>query len=264
MKKEVIAPGIIRYSDVLLESDELIDFINNDFMWVPGTAAESRNNKSGYENVRKVNTFTLTDEDGKPPASSLKEWAAKVHWSLSWCQADYTSHYDIDTVQHKNSGYQVLSYGEGDYFSKHTDEIPEQNRKISGVYYVNDDYEGGELYFTEFDIVFKPKAKDYLLFPSIWSYMHIAKPVISGTKNAIVHFIYQVRWSSGYLVCLSRRRTRVRIPYGLRYDIIYIQRQEKMGIPELFDTKLQQEKFAELIAEKVIKKLEEREDNDRA
>lgn len=32
-----------------------------------------------------------------------------------------------------------------------------------------------------------------------------------------------------------------------------------MAIPELFDTKLQQEKFAELIAEKVIQKLQERE-----
>lgn len=36
-----------------------------------------------------------------------------------------------------------------------------------------------------------------------------------------------------------------------------------MGIAELFDTELQKEKFAELIAEKVIKKLEERENNDR-
>jgi hypothetical protein len=36
-----------------------------------------------------------------------------------------------------------------------------------------------------------------------------------------------------------------------------------MGIPELFNTELQQEKFAELIAQKVIEKLnEEKENND--
>jgi hypothetical protein len=36
-----------------------------------------------------------------------------------------------------------------------------------------------------------------------------------------------------------------------------------MGIPELFNTELQQEKFAELIAQKVIEKLnEEKETND--
>lgn len=34
-----------------------------------------------------------------------------------------------------------------------------------------------------------------------------------------------------------------------------------MGIPELFDTKLQQEKFAELVAEKVIAKLLEQKEN---
>lgn len=34
-----------------------------------------------------------------------------------------------------------------------------------------------------------------------------------------------------------------------------------MGIPELFDTKLQQEKFAELVAQKVIEKLTEEKEN---
>lgn len=34
-----------------------------------------------------------------------------------------------------------------------------------------------------------------------------------------------------------------------------------MGIPELFDTKLQQEKFAELVAQKVIEKLNEEKEN---
>jgi hypothetical protein len=34
-----------------------------------------------------------------------------------------------------------------------------------------------------------------------------------------------------------------------------------MGIPELFDTKLQQEKFAEMVAEKVIEKLLEEKEN---
>ena len=190
MEKEIIAPGIVRYANVLPNSEELVSFINDRFEWYPGGAAASRNNKDGYENIRKVSTFMLTDEENSPSSKELTEWATQVHWSLSVCQQDYISYYAIDTIKNINSGYQVLSYGVGDYFSKHTDEIPEQERRISGVYYLNDDYEGGELYFTEFDIAFKPKAKDYLLFPSIWSYMHIAKPVISGTKNAIVHFIY--------------------------------------------------------------------------
>ena len=34
-----------------------------------------------------------------------------------------------------------------------------------------------------------------------------------------------------------------------------------MGIPELFDTQLQQEKFAELVAQKVIEKLKEEKEN---
>ena len=34
-----------------------------------------------------------------------------------------------------------------------------------------------------------------------------------------------------------------------------------MGIPELFDTQLQKEKFAELVAQKVIEKLTEEKEN---
>lgn len=34
-----------------------------------------------------------------------------------------------------------------------------------------------------------------------------------------------------------------------------------MGIPELFDTQLQKEKFAELVAQKVIEKLNEEKEN---
>lgn len=189
MEKEIIAPGIIRYSNVLPNSQELINFINDNFEWYPGSAAASRNDKDGYENIRKVNTFMLTDEKNLPLFKELTEWAAQVHWGLSVCQQDYISHYAIDTIKNVNSGYQVLSYGVGDYFSQHTDEIPEQERRISGVYYINDDYQGGELYFSEFDLLFKPDKNDYLLFPSIWSYMHTARPVTKGVKNAIVHFI---------------------------------------------------------------------------
>ena len=31
------------------------------------------------------------------------------------------------------------------------------HRDLSGIVYVNDDYEGGELYFTALDIAIKPK-----------------------------------------------------------------------------------------------------------
>jgi predicted 2-oxoglutarate/Fe(II)-dependent dioxygenase YbiX len=54
------------------------------------------------------------------------------------------------------------------------------------VLYVNDNYEGGEIYFPRFDLEVKPEAGDLVIFPSTYIYEHASKPIISGTKYAIV------------------------------------------------------------------------------
>lgn len=185
MEKEIIAPGIIVYRNVMPESSELPNLISSSYGWYKGEAAKSRNKKIGYENVRKVKAYQLHDNDDE----KILFWNNLVEEKLGACQKDYIEHYAIDTLSGNNTGYQILQYEPGDYFSEHTDDVPEQPRKISGVYYINDNYVGGELLFTLFNIEFKPKAHDYILFPSIWSYSHIAKQVESGVKNAIVHFL---------------------------------------------------------------------------
>ena len=57
---------------------------------------------------------------------------------------------------------------------------------LSSVGYLNDNYEGGELFFDKLNLKIKPKAGDLYLFPSAYIYSHAAMPVISGTKYSIV------------------------------------------------------------------------------
>jgi predicted 2-oxoglutarate/Fe(II)-dependent dioxygenase YbiX len=57
--------------------------------------------------------------------------------------------------------------------------------------YLNDDYEGGEIEFVNFDIKIKPKAGTLIMFPSNYPYSHIAHPVISGTKYAVSTFLHE-------------------------------------------------------------------------
>jgi predicted 2-oxoglutarate/Fe(II)-dependent dioxygenase YbiX len=60
--------------------------------------------------------------------------------------------------------------------------------------YLNDDYEGGELWFPYLDLTFKAEAGDIVLFPSTYIFAHAAKPVISGTKySAVTMFDYNDR-----------------------------------------------------------------------
>ena len=55
------------------------------------------------------------------------------------------------------------------------------------VVYLNDDYEGGELYFNEFDIKLKPKAGSIVMYPSTFPYTHESLEVLKGRKCLITH-----------------------------------------------------------------------------
>jgi predicted 2-oxoglutarate/Fe(II)-dependent dioxygenase YbiX len=59
---------------------------------------------------------------------------------------------------------------------------PDLEPIMSAVLYLNDDMEGGELHFTEFDIKIKPSAGSIVIFPSVEPYYHRSTPVVSGVK----------------------------------------------------------------------------------
>jgi predicted 2-oxoglutarate/Fe(II)-dependent dioxygenase YbiX len=59
---------------------------------------------------------------------------------------------------------------------------------ISGLFYLNDDYEGGELYFPQHDIKFKPKPGGAYFFPGDKNYLHGVSQITSGTRYVLPFF----------------------------------------------------------------------------
>jgi predicted 2-oxoglutarate/Fe(II)-dependent dioxygenase YbiX len=53
-------------------------------------------------------------------------------------------------------------------------------------FYLNDEYEGGEIEFSRFGLNVKPKANQAIFFPSNYVYNHTVHPVTSGTRYAVV------------------------------------------------------------------------------
>lgn len=53
---------------------------------------------------------------------------------------------------------------------------------IASLFYFNDDYEGGELYFPQHGIEFKPKPRAAYFFPGDRFYAHGVRPVRSGNR----------------------------------------------------------------------------------
>jgi predicted 2-oxoglutarate/Fe(II)-dependent dioxygenase YbiX len=60
--------------------------------------------------------------------------------------------------------------------------------EYAALTYLNDDYEGGEIYFPEYDMEIKPKAGTLVFFPGSDLYMHGVRPITSGTRYAIMTF----------------------------------------------------------------------------
>lgn len=87
-------------------------------------------------------------------------------------------------------------YNKNQIMSKHCDHIVSlfegENRGIpilSIVAVLNDNYEGGEfIMFDDYEIKFK--AGDLIIFPSVFLYPHLVKPVKKGTRYSFVSWAW--------------------------------------------------------------------------
>ena len=59
---------------------------------------------------------------------------------------------------------------------------------LAGLFYINDDYEGGELYFPNQGIQFKPKKGAAYFFPGDRNFIHGITPVESGIRYTVPFF----------------------------------------------------------------------------
>jgi predicted 2-oxoglutarate/Fe(II)-dependent dioxygenase YbiX len=86
----------------------------------------------------------------------------------------------------QDSGYILLEYSEGCFYSQHTDHFLTDPRSISCSLNLNDDYTGGEFTFFDEKISYNLGKGDVLMFPSNFMYPHSIKPILSGTRYSII------------------------------------------------------------------------------
>lgn len=98
---------------------------------------------------------------------------------------DYCKKYNINNLRYWEA-FNFIRYGKGQHFQEHHDHGYSYNCTVSLVTYLNDDYEGGEIFFRLQGINYKPKAGDTVIFPSNFMYPHTAKMVNEGTKYSLV------------------------------------------------------------------------------
>jgi hypothetical protein len=85
-----------------------------------------------------------------------------------------------------DSGYDLLRYSEGGYYTQHTDNYKETPRTLSMSIALNEDFIGGELAFFDREIQIRMDTGSAIVFPSNFMYPHEVMPVIQGTRYVIV------------------------------------------------------------------------------
>lgn len=90
-----------------------------------------------------------------------------------------------------DDGYKLLCYPPDAFHKPHVDQNTDENDKkklclVSGILYLNEDFEGGQTNFPLQNVSITPKIGRVILFPSSFSHIYESKPIISGYKYAIV------------------------------------------------------------------------------
>jgi Rps23 Pro-64 3,4-dihydroxylase Tpa1-like proline 4-hydroxylase len=91
-------------------------------------------------------------------------------------------HFSIDV----DTGYQLLKYGEGQFYGQHVDSYKNEQRSISCSIQLNENYDGGEFAFFDREIMIRTKTGSAIVFPSNFMYPHEIMPIIKGTRYSIV------------------------------------------------------------------------------
>jgi len=199
MRKEHLGDpslGIVVYKDTISQEDNiplrletaLRDSSHEYFKWHDSLVGEGVK----MPDYRDCVDFKMDEKfiSGTPSEfSDLVDVYTTVASMQKDCLKDYCSTYGIS--MNYMEAINFVRYGVKEHFSVHSDHGFSYICTVSCVSYINDDYEGGELYFPYLDITWKPEAGDSVFFPSTYIFAHASKPVTSGIKySAVTMFDY--------------------------------------------------------------------------
>jgi hypothetical protein len=95
------------------------------------------------------------------------------------------------TVKSTEGRLSILKYSNSGYLPPHQDQGV-SSRLISTVGYLNDNYEGGEIYFPYLNVKIKPEAGSVVFFPSNYIYVHEVMPISNGIRYAIPQWYHSL------------------------------------------------------------------------
>jgi hypothetical protein len=201
---EYLATGIVVYRDVFTKDKQYIERLENTlgsesntrYSWKPGYTGYGAKNlsyrdcvdfKLKYNEDQSLSAHmdnVSKEKQDDTDKDLIRIWEDAYYAQLPAVD-DYRNMFSLAPLKYWES-FNFIRYGAGQHFQVHSDHGYSYTCVLSLVGYLNDDYEGGELFFDKLNLKIKPKAGDLYLFPSSYVYSHAAMPVTSGVKYSIV------------------------------------------------------------------------------
>lgn len=169
-----------------LISDELCDEILQEYKncedWFEASVGHGVINKS----IRNVNQIGLSSqpviEKNQPVRKKLDD---KLWEVTNKAIGMYNQKFPEARIE-EDSGYELLEYKTGCFYTTHTDSYKLQPRAVSCSIAINDSYEGGEFAFFDRKLKYSLKKGSVIMFPSNFMFPHEILPVTSGTRYSII------------------------------------------------------------------------------
>lgn len=138
------------------------------------------------KNIRNCETIVMSYphiiEKNKKVRLKLDKY---VFLSATKCIQEYNAKFLHCKIE-EDSGYEILKYSEGCFYTQHVDSFKARPRAVSCSFILNDDFEGGEFAFFDRELKYKLEKGDAIMFPSNFMYPHEIMPVTQGTRYSIV------------------------------------------------------------------------------
>ncbi len=184
-----LAPGIVVFKNIFPESMDYIKMIEE--AGVSWRSAEvlvnEKEHESGKNTKARDTDIIMLPHHESEDIDILSEFTKEFHANLKPCLDQYLNTYYAKIEKFENP--QLLRYGKEQMFHNHIDDHPFFTRRISLTYYLNDNYEGGDVEFDRHSLRFKAEKNDLLIFPSNFIYNHQVHPVTDGLRYVVVQWM---------------------------------------------------------------------------
>tara|TARA_B100001113_G_scaffold25429_1_gene18504 strand:+ start:3520 stop:4155 length:636 start_codon:yes stop_codon:yes gene_type:complete len=137
--------------------------------------------------VRNTLWYTITKELSKKLEEAVA--ACFVNYVVPKYKCEFKSYEPVQFLGYPPGGH-YKAHNDGEKFNYETRQWePLMERDVSFLFYLNDQYGGGELEFPELGLTIKPKKGMMIAFPSYKDFVHKVHPVTWGHRYTLVSWV---------------------------------------------------------------------------